>query len=104
MDVCHLLVSFCNVVHTTPMWSIPYNTIVVALFTQGGVGVVSQELTLDPGLLIFLQSHMLCLSHIPSTCTAFDLDQQEYMDVLQSKGQVLVLDEPVSALCAAVCI
>ena len=47
---------------------------------------------------------MLCLRHIPSTCTAFDLDQQEYMDVLQSKGQVLVLDEAVSALCAAVCI
>ena len=47
---------------------------------------------------------MLCLSHIPSTCTAFDLDQQEYMDVLQSKGQVLMLDEAVSALCAAVCI
>ena len=104
MDVCHLLVSFCNVVDTTPMWSIPYNTIVVALFTQGGVGVVSQELSLDPSLLIFLQSHMLCLSHIPSTCAAFDLDQQEYMDVLQSKGQVLVLDEAVSALCAAVCI
>ena len=84
------------------MWSFSYNTIVVALFTQGGV--VSQELSLDPSLLIFLQSHMLCLSHIPSTCTAFDLDQQEYMDVLQSKGQVLVLDEAVSALCAAVCI
>ena len=104
MDVCHLLVSFCNVVDTTPMWSFSNNTIVVALFTQGGVGVVSQELSLDPGLLIFLQSHMLCLSHIPSTCAAFDLDQQEYMDVLQSKGQVLVLDEAVSALCAAVCI
>ena len=102
LDVCHLLVSFCNVVDTTPMWSFSYNTIVVALFTQGGV--VSQGLSLDPGLLIFLQSHMLCPRHIPSTCAAFDLDQQEYMDVLQSKGQVLVLDEAVSALCAAACI
>ena len=70
MDVCHLLVSFCNVVDTTPMWSIPYNTIVVALFTQGGVGVVSQELSLDPGLLIFLctKPHAVSASHSRYMC------------------------------------
>ena len=65
MDVCHLLVSFCNVVDTTPMWSFSNNTIVVALFTQGGVGVVSQvEAEFGPRLVNLLtKPHAVSASH-----------------------------------------
>ena len=74
MDVS-FWVTFCTVVH-----SIQYNQSLVALFTQGGVGVVgleAREGLQQGGLLIFLHRHRLAMfaCHFCGICTSFDYGQ-----------------------------
>ena len=66
----------------------PHNTMVVALFTQGGVGVVSLQArqggvrtpkSIEACLLIFLHRHMLShvfACHFCGICASVDYDDQ----------------------------